>query len=68
MGKYLSVIGGIIAVIAGIIVLFNWFDDVLVIVRAMLVMALILGGMLAFFAGFTEIKEVSALNKKEDKQ
>lgn len=68
MGKYLSAIGGIVAVIAGIVALFNWFDDVLVIARAILVAALVFGGILAFFAGLTEIKEISASIKKEKKQ
>ncbi len=65
MGKYLSVAGGIIAVAVGIWCLSLWWDDVTIVAKGILVAALILGGLLAFFAGAGEIKDSSADKQKE---
>ena len=70
MGKYLSVTGGIIAVVAGVWGAVQWWDpEMLGFLKACLVVTLILGGLLAFFAGAGEIKDTAAAEKqKEDKK
>lgn len=67
MGKYLSVAGGIIAVAVGIWCLSLWWDEVTIAVKAALVAILILGGLLALFAGAGEIKDYAAEKRKEEK-
>ncbi len=57
VGKYLSVLGGIIAVALGILKLTQWWDEVAIVAKAVLVAMLIFGGLLAFFAGAGEIKD-----------
>ena len=68
MGKYLSVAGGIIAVAVGIWYLSLWWDDVTIVMKAVLVVILIFGGLLAFFAGAGEIKDSAAEKHKEEKK
>lgn len=68
VGKYLSVAGGIIAVAVGIWCLSLWWDDVTIVAKAVLVAILILGGLLAFFAGAGEIKDSAAEKQKEEKK
>ena len=68
MGKYLSVAGGIIAVAVGIWYLSLWWDDVTIVAKGVLVAALILGGLLALFAGAGEIKDSAAEKHKEEKK
>lgn len=68
MSKYLSVAGGIIAIALGILGLARWWDpEMLYFFKAILVMLLIFGGLLAFVAGAAEIKDSSA-DKSEKKQ
>ena len=67
VGKYLSVAGGIIAVAVGIWYLSLWWDDVTIVAKGVLVAALILGGLLALFAGAGEIKDSAAEKRKEEK-
>lgn len=58
MGKYLSVLGGIVAVAAGIWGAVQWWDPEMVgFLKVSLVVILIFGGLLAFFAGAGEIKD-----------
>lgn len=65
MGKYLSVLGGIVAVVIGIMCLFKWWEpEILAFLKAILVMVLIFGGLLALIAGISEIKDTSAQEEK----
>ncbi len=68
MGKYLSVLGGIVAVAVGIFSLMSWWDEVTIVSKAVLVVILIFGGLLAFFAGAGEIKDSAAEKQKEEKK
>lgn len=65
VGKYISLIGGLAAIVLGIAVLMRWWDDVLVVARAVLVAILIFGGLLAFFVGAGEIKDAAAQKEKK---
>ena len=68
MGKYLSVLGGIVAIAVGILALSRWWDDVTIVARAALVIILILGGLLAFFVGAGEIRDSAAGKQEQEKK
>ncbi len=58
MGKILSLlIGGIVAVL-GLILLVAWWYEFMFILRGMVPALLILGGIVAVLAGFSELKDV----------
>ena len=67
MGKYISVIGGLVAILLGLIGLIIWWD---LFVRALLATVpsiLILGGLIAFAAGVSEIKDAMKSKTEEKK-
>ena len=67
MSKYLSVIGGLIAIVLGVIGLINWWEEYVVgFLKSGLVVVLLLGGLLAVVAGVGEIKD--SLEEKKDKK
>lgn len=63
MGKYLSVLGGIVAIILGILGLVRWWDWFIHGLQATLPAILILGGLIAVFAGVSEIKDTLGQKK-----
>jgi len=68
VSKYLSVIGGIIAIILGVIGLASWWEDYIIgFLKSGLVVVLLFGGILAVIAGIGEIKD-SLEEKKKEKQ
>lgn len=67
MGKYISVIGGLFAMLLGLMGLIRWWD---LFVRALLATVpsiLILGGLIAFAAGISEIKDAMKSKTEEKK-
>lgn len=65
MAKYISALGGIAALVIGIMCLFKWWEpEILAFLKAVLVMILIFGGLLALIAGINEIKDTSAQEEK----
>lgn len=67
MGKYLSVLGGIVAVALGISGLMRWWDWFIHGLQATVPAIFVLGGLIALFAGVSEIKD-SLAQKKEEKK
>ena len=63
MGKYLSVLGGIVAITLGILGLVRWWDWFIHGLQATLPAILILGGLIAVFAGVSEIKDTLGQEK-----
>jgi len=66
MGKFLSIVGGLIALILGIIGLIAWWG---VFVRALMATVpaiLIIGGLIALIGGINELKESAGSKKKEE--
>lgn len=63
MGKYLSVLGGIVAITLGILGLVRWWDWFIHGLQATLPAILILGGLIAIFAGVSEIKDTLGQEK-----
>lgn len=68
MGKYLSVLGGLIAVIIGLSLLGKWWIYFVRGLQATVPAILILGGIIALFAGVSEIKDSCACKKEETKK
>ena len=67
VSKYLSVIGGLIAIVLGVVGLINWWEEYIVgFLKSGLVMILLLGGLLAVMAGIGEIKD--SLEEKKEKK
>jgi hypothetical protein len=53
-------LGGIVAVIIGIIGLFAWWADFLEVLKGIIPIILVLGGALAIYLGIEDIKTASA--------
>ena len=68
MGKVLTVIGGTVAVVLGVVLLLSWWGWFLRGLMAVLPCMLILGGVVALMAGVSEIKDVLKEKKKDDKK
>ncbi len=67
MSKYLSIIGGLIAIVLGVVGLVNWWEEYIVgFLKSGLVIILLLGGLLAVMAGIGEIKD--SLEEKKEKK
>ena len=64
MGKYISVIGGLVAILLGLIGLIRWWELFVRLLLATLPAILILGGLVALAAGVSEIKD--AVKAKEE--
>lgn len=67
MSKYFSVIVGIVLIFIGIIGLVSWWEWFLHGIQAIGPAILILGGVIAVFAGASEIKDSAAQKKQESK-
>ena len=68
MGKVLSIILGLICAVAGILLLITWWPSFLGGLKATVPAMLVLGGLVAFFAGVSEIKDSIAAKKEETKK
>ena len=67
MSKYLSVIGGLIAIVLGVVGLINWWEEYIVgFLKSGLVVILLFGGLLAVMAGIGEMKD--SLEEKKEKK
>ena len=66
MGKFLSIIGGLIALFLGIIGLVAWWDVFVRALMATIPAILIIGGLIAFIGGINELKESAGSKKKEE--
>ncbi len=58
MGKVLSLLIGAIVAIVGLILLIAWWYELLFVLRGVIPAILILGGVIAVIAGFSELKDV----------
>ena len=64
MGKILSLLIGAIVAILGLILLIAWWYELLFVLRGVIPVMLILGGIIAVIAGFSEFKDVLKKKKK----
>jgi hypothetical protein len=67
MGKYISVIGGAVAMLLGIIGLIKWWCSFVAVLAGTVPAMLIFGGLIALFLGVSEIKDEMAAKKEEKK-
>lgn len=67
MGKYISVIGGAVAMLLGIISLIKWWHSFVAVLAGTVPAILIFGGIIALFLGVSEIKDEMAAKKEEKK-
>ncbi len=61
-------LGGIVALILGVIGLIGWWSDFLRILKGMIPIILVLGGALAVYLGIEDIKTASATPVTEEKK
>ena len=67
MGKYITVLGGIIAILIGVRGIITWWWNFAELLKGCVPPVLILGGLAAFFAGISEIKDARQTKKDEAK-
>ncbi|MFC1806997.1 hypothetical protein ACFL0T_01325 [Candidatus Omnitrophota bacterium] len=68
MGKLVSVIGGTVAIVVGVMLLFVWSEAFKLGLQFMLIFIFILGGLIAVVAGVSEIKDSLATKQEEEKK
>jgi len=67
MGKLISIIGGTVAVVIGLVLaLFAWREAFILGIEFLIMIVLILGGLIAVVAGISEIKDSLAAKKEDD--
>jgi len=67
MGKYLAIIGGLIAMAAGLIlVIFVWWREFYELVFGCIPPVLFFGGLIALIAGISSIKDAMRTKKLEE--
>ena len=67
MGKLLTIAGGAAAVVIGLWGLASWWWSFIEILKGSIPCFLILGGLVALFAGISELKDKAPANKEEKK-
>ncbi len=67
MGKYLSIVVGAVVVILGLLGIVGWRSELLTVLKGSVPAILIFGGAIAVIAGLSELKDVEAANKSENK-
>jgi hypothetical protein len=68
MGKVLSILGGIIAILMGIILLFKWIKIFIIGLQFCIVVTLLFGGVMAVLFGIIEIRDAKELKKMEQEE
>ena len=68
MGKYITVLGGLVSIIVGVWGLISWWDSFVILLKGSVPPILILGGLAALFAGISEIKDCAQAKKEEAKK
>ncbi|MGB2601438.1 MAG: hypothetical protein WBD00_01720 [Candidatus Omnitrophota bacterium] len=61
MGKLLSLLVGAIVTVVGVILFISWWYELLFVLRGIIPIILIFGGIIAIAAGFSELKDVLKL-------
>jgi len=67
MGKYVTVLGGLVSIIIGIWGLISWWYSFVILLKGSVPPILILGGLAALFAGISEVKDSMQAKKEEAK-
>ena len=64
MGKYSSIIVGSCVTILGLVGLVVWWADAVAIIKGLIPVILVFGGVIAVIAGLTELKDEAAAKAK----
>ena len=67
MGKYITVLGGLISIILGIWGLTSWWYSFVILLKGSVPPILVLGGLAALFAGISEVKDCMQSKKEVEK-
>jgi len=67
MGKYITVLGGIISILIGVWGITSWWWSFIELLKGAVPPVLVLGGLAALFAGIGEIKDSGQARKEEAK-
>ena len=67
MGKYITVLGGIISILIGVWGITSWWWSFTELLKGAVPPVLVLGGLAALFAGIGEIKDSGQAKKEEAK-
>jgi hypothetical protein len=65
MGKIISIIGGTVAVVVGVMLIFRWIFAFKLGLEFSIIIFLLMGGLIAVIAGVSEIKDSLAVKKEE---
>lgn len=68
MGKVLTILGGVAAVVLGLWGIASWWYSFVELLKGSVPCFLIMGGLIAFFAGVSELKDEMAAKKEEKKE
>lgn len=68
MGKIVSVIGGAVAILIGVVLIFRWTLAFKLGLQFLIMLILIFGGLIAVIAGISEIKDSMAAKKEEKEE
>ncbi len=66
MGKYLAILGGLIAMVGGIILVVVWWQEFYELVFGCLPPILFFGGLIAVIAGISSIRDAMRTKKLEE--
>lgn len=66
MGKILAILGGLIAMAGGGYLLYRWWDAFKWLVKGIVPVALIFGGLIALIAGISSIRDAARTKKLEE--
>lgn len=67
MGKFLAILGGLVAMVAGVyLVIFLWWEEFYELVFGCIPPILFFGGLIALIAGISSIKDAARQKKLEE--
>jgi TRAP-type C4-dicarboxylate transport system permease small subunit len=67
MGKFLAILGGLIAMAGGVFLLvWKWWMPFKIVVKGLIPPALIFGGLIALIAGISSIRDAARTKKLEE--
>jgi hypothetical protein len=66
MGKYLAIIAGLVAMVCGVWLVIEWWDEFVILVKGCIPPILFFGGLIALIAGISSIKDAARTKKLEE--
>lgn len=67
MGKFLAIIGGLAAIVGGVLlIIFVWRGPFIILVKGCIPPVLVFGGLIALIAGVSSIKDAARTKKLEE--